>query len=307
MKKMFFSTLTDLARSDSRVQFIKSDTAYVPDFQREFPNQYLDVGIAEQNMIGIAAGMALEGLHPFTYSIVNFAVMRCLEQIRNDIAYHRLPVTVVSCGAGFDYGALGHTHHATEDLALMRSMPEMTVFSPCDPWETQAVTLAAFSMDGPSFIRNGHGGEPRLHTGPLDNFKVGKAYALREGGGDVVFFTTGSIAYQALLAADELERDGIDAGVWSFPTVKPIDRELILEKAGTARLVVTLEEHSVIGGLGGAVAEVMSERPEGAALMRLGVPDAFAGVVGSPGYLRRFYGLDGPSVAAAVRDHKVIR
>lgn len=303
MKATFFKTLYELAKSDSRVQFIKGDTAYIPDYQQAFPNQYLDVGIAEQNMIGIAAGMALEGAIPFTYSIVNFATMRCLEQIRNDIAYHNLNVKVVSCGVGFDYGALGATHHATEDLAIMRAMPNMTVFSPCDAIETAAVTQAAFELDGPCFIRNGHGDEALLHKDARIQFEVGKALPLLEGS-NAAIFVTGSIAEEAVAAAIALNTAGYSVGVYSFPTVKPIDRTFIIEQSHTVELIVTVEEHNIIGGLGSAVAEVMAEEPGyKAALRRIGVPDTFAVVVGSRKYLKKTYGLNAESIEKVIRDY----
>lgn len=302
MKAAFFATLYNLASQNFRIQFIKGDTAYVPDFQNAFPQQYLDVGIAEQNMIGIAAGMAKEGLIPFTYSIVNFATMRCLEQIRNNIAYHNLNVKIVSCGAGFDYGALGATHHATEDLAIMRAMPNMTIFSPCDPTETRAVTQAALNLDGPCFIRNGHGNEVILHKDDLKKFTIGKAYSLLEGK-EVAIFATGSIAEEALNAARILNADGYFIGVYSFPTIKPIDKDLILEKAETARLIITLEEHSIIGGLGSAVAEIIAEVPLKQALLhRIGVPDTFATVVGSRSYLKEVYGINALKIESDIRN-----
>lgn len=302
MKATFFKTLYELAEQDPRVQFIKGDTAYVPDYQQAFPNQYLDVGIAEQNMIGVAAGMALEGMIPFTYSIVDFASMRCLEQIRNDIAYHNLNVKVVACGAGFDYGALGATHHATEDLSIMRSLPNMTVFSPCDPVETAAVTKVAYDMDGPCFIRNGHGGETVLHKAPLESFMVGKAIPLLDGS-DVSIFVTGSIAEEAMTAAASLNEQGYSVGVYSFPTLKPIDKEFIKEQAETKRLLLTVEEHNIIGGLGSAVAEVLAESTGSRApLRRIGVPDVFATVVGSRAFLKKTYKMDAAAIEMVIRE-----
>jgi transketolase len=298
MKKAFFNTLYELAKENANLQFIKGDTAYIPDYQAAFPNQYLDVGIAEQNMIGIAAGMAFEGKIPFTYSIVNFATMRCLEQIRNDIAYHNLNVKIVSCGVGFDYGALGATHHATEDLAIMRALPNITVFSPCDPVETVAVTKAAFMLNGPCFIRNGHGGEPVLHKEILNDFKVGKAIRLKEGN-DIAIFVTGSIANDALRGAELLENEKIHAGVYSFPTVKPIDKDLILSCAKTTRLILTVEEHTIIGGFGSAVAEVIAEA-QGckARFKRIGINDTFTSEIGTREYQKSFYNVDGTAIAS---------
>jgi transketolase len=296
MKKSFFDLLYILTEQNPNVQFIKGDTAYIPEYQKRFTNQYLDVGIAEQNMIGIAAGMALEGKIPFTYSIVNFASMRCLEQIRNDIAYHNLNVNIVQCGAGLDYGPLGATHHATEDLAIMRAMPNMVVFSPCDPVETVAVTKAAYSHNGPCFIRNGHGGEPVLHSSGLDNFQIGKAIRLKEGT-EVIIFVTGSIANDALSAANTLETKGYDVGIFSFPTVKPIDRELILSCLNMAKLIVTVEEHNILGGFGSAVAEVIAEAPPHRALFtRVGINDVFTSEIGTREYQKMFYSIDSAAI-----------
>lgn len=300
MKAAFFSKLYEMASQHPELQFIKGDTAYVPDFQEKYPSQYLDVGIAEQNMIGIAAGMALEGKIPITYSIVNFATMRCLEQIRNDIAYHNLNVKIVSCGQGFDYGPLGATHHATEDIAIMRTIPNMTIFCPCDPYETVAVTQAAIDICGPCFIRNGHGGERRLHKAPLDNFVAGKALPLLEGS-EIVLCVTGSIASDACMAAQELRDAGYDVGVYSFPTVKPLDREFILERLNTAKVLISIEEHSIIGGFGSAVAEVISEAgPHNALFRRIGIKDLFSEEIGSREYLKQYYEIGAEAIKKVV-------
>lgn len=300
MKAAFFKTIYELAGQDDRIMFVKGDTAYVPDFQSSYPAQYLDVGIAEQNMIGVAAGMALEGKVPITYSIVNFATMRCLEQIRNDVAYHRLNVKVVSCGQGFDYGALGATHHALEDIAIMRAMPNMTVFCPCDPAETVAVTKAALRMDGPCFIRNGHGGEPILHQTELSDFQIGKALPLI-GGNDIVLCACGSIAKDAFDAAQKLRDMGYDVGLYSFPTVKPLDKGFILERLDSARLIVGIEEHTVIGGFGSALAEVIAQaRPHKAVFRQIGLNDTFSDEIGPREYLKQYYGMDGTAIVNTV-------
>ncbi len=301
MKATFFKTLYELAEQDSQIQFIKGDTAYVPDFQNAFPKQYLDVGIAEQNMIGIAAGMAKEGMIPFTYSIVNFATMRCLEQIRNDVAYHNLNVKIVSCGQGFDYGSLGATHHATEDLAIMRVIPDMVIFCPCDPVETAAVVKAAAAFQGPCFIRNGHGGEPVLHSHGLKDFQIGKAYPLLEGQ-DILLLASGSIANDAVLAAQKLRRQGFDVGVYSFPTVKPLDQEFIRAALASARLIVTVEEHSVIGGFGSAVAELVSEvTDKKARFKRIGIQDTFSHEIGSREYLKNYYKIGHQAIEQTIQ------
>ena len=300
MKAIFFQTIYELAKENPKLQFIKADTAYIPDFQQAFPNQYLDVGIAEQNMIGVAAGMALEGKIPFTYSIVNFATMRCLEQVRTQVAFNNLNVKIVSCGTGFDYGPLGATHHATEDLSIMRVIPNLTIFSPCDPIETVAVTKAAFAIDGPCFIRIGHGGEPNLHSSLIKNFQVGKVYTLKEGE-DIKIFVTGSIAGEVMAAAVELGEKGHDVGVYSFPTIKPIDRDFIFECVHQAKIILSVEEHSIIGGFGGAVAEVIAEASEKSAVFRrIGINDIFTDTIGDKEYLKSVYSLDKESIKEIV-------
>ena len=303
MKKTFFNWMTRTAKDHPEFVFVKGDTAYIPDFQAAFPNQYLDVGIAEQNMTGVAAGMALEGKIPFTYSIINFATMRCLEQIRNDIAYHNLNVKIVSCGQGFDYGPLGATHHATEDIAIMRALPDMKVFCPCDPIEAEACFDAAFEIQGPCFIRNGHGGEPILHNDSINKLTVGKAYELI-GGSEVAIFVSGSIAKEALDAAVKLKNEGMDVGVYSFPSIKPIDKCLILEKLQTSKLIVTVEEHNIIGGFGGAVAEIISEAPEHLCkFKRIGINDVFSHEIGSRDYLKKYYGIDSGAIIDTIREY----
>ena len=303
MKKTFFDWIKKIAKDHPEFIFVKGDTAYIPDFQAAFPNQYLDVGIAEQNMTGVAAGMALEGKVPFTYSIINFTTMRCLEQIRNDIAYHNLNVKIVSCGQGFDYGPLGATHHATEDISIMRALPNMKVFCPCDPIEAEACFDTAFEIQGPCFIRHGHGGEPILHKNEIGKWIVGKAYELIEGS-EVAIFVSGSIAREAMEAAERMKKEGIDVGVYSFPSIKPIDERLILEMLQTAKLIITVEEHTKIGGFGGAVAEVISEAPaHKCKFNRIGINDTFSHEIGSRDYLKEYYGIGVSAIIDKVKEN----
>jgi transketolase len=303
MKTAFYQAITELARDNPRMIFVKGDMAYIPDYQAAFPAQYLDVGVAEQNMIGVAAGLALEGWIPFTYSIVNFATMRCLEQIRNDIAYPNLNVKVVSCGTGVSYGPLGVTHHATEDLAIMRAIPNLTIFSPCDPHETMAVTKAAFAHVGPCFIRNGHGGEPTVHKEPIVDFTVGKAIQLKEGN-DAAILATGPTVYEALGAAVELAEEGYEVSCYSFPTIKPLDEEVINEAANQARLIVAAEDHNILGGFGSAVAEVVAELPaRKAAFKRIGINDQFTSAIGSMEYLSRLYQIDKQAIKDCIKNN----
>lgn len=301
MRNAFVHTLREAVEGQPDLLLITGDLGYgvLTDFQTQFPEHFLNVGICEQNMSAVAAGAALEGKKVFTYSIANFPTLRCLEQIRNDIAYHDLDVTIVAVGGGFAYGALGMSHHATEDIAILRALPNMTVFTPCDPQETRLVARLALSMPSPCYIRLGKGGEPELHTQPF-TLALGKALTLREGA-EVALCCAGSIAGEALKAAEQLATEDISCGVYSFPTVKPIDVNLIHTLAASAKLLVTIEEHNIVGGFGGAVSELLSVLDSHAPLVRLGLQDVYSSAVGSQAYLRSFYHIDAQSIAQKVR------
>ncbi len=300
MRPCFIETLTQLAEKDSRINLIVGDLGFgvVTDFAKRLPNQFLNVGVAEQNMIGVAAGMALTGKIVFVYSIANFPTIRCLEQIRNDVCYHNAHVVVVAVGAGLSYGALGSTHHATEDIAVMRALPNMTVLAPGDPVETAAATRAAVGA-GPVYLRLGREVAPVEHHEPI-SFILGKASTVREGD-DLTLISTGGMLSTAVDAVDRLANQGVHARVLSMHTVKPLDVDAVLAAARQTRIVVTLEEHSVIGGLGGAVAEVLCEADlDGVRFRRFGLPSQFDGVVGDQEYLRKLHGLDVDSIVGRI-------
>jgi transketolase len=235
----------------------------------------------------------------FTYSIANFPTLRCLEQIRNDVCYHRTNVKIVALGGGFAYGALGVTHHATEDLAVMRSLPEMTVVAPGDPIEAELATRAIIAHPGPCYLRLGRAGEPVLHDSGVD-FELGKAIQLRDGT-DLTIISTGGMLATALDAATQLDVRGISSRVLSMHTLKPLDEDAIAAAARETGAILTLEEHSRIGGLGGAVAEVLAEI-EGihVPFRRIGLPPGFAPLAGSQEYLRAAHGLGAESVVQTV-------
>jgi Transketolase, C-terminal subunit len=300
MRNTFIDTLFDIAKRDKNVILMTGDLGFgvLTKFWETYPKQFINAGISEQNMTAMAAGMAFEGKTVFTYSIGNFPTLRCLEQIRNDVAYHRANVKIVAVGGGFAYGALGMSHHATEDIAIMRSLPELTVFTPCDPYETAAVTELAAQMDGPCYIRLGKGGEKHLHAFPV-NVIIGKALPLREGN-DTAILVAGAIAEEALEAAEILYEQGISCAVYSFPTVKPIDSETIRELAMKVDCIYTLEEHNIVGGFGSAVAEVMAEQPTKAILNRIGLNDEFSSIVGSQKYLRKQYGMNADIIVGKI-------
>jgi transketolase len=302
MRNAFLAELYELAQQDERITFVTGDLGYtvVEKFMETLPKQFLNAGVAEANMTSVAAGMALTGKIVFTYSIANFPTLRCLEQIRNDVCYHKVNVKVVSVGGGFAYGSMGATHHAIEDLAVMRALPNLTVVAPGDPAEARAATRAVVEHQGPCYLRLGKAGEPMVHGGPIE-FKLGKAIRLRDGR-HATLMSTGGMLKTATLAADRLTAAGISVRVVSMHTIKPLDEEEVLAAARETGALFTLEEHSVIGGLGSAVAEVLSEGdcPK-VPFKRLGMPSAFSPHIGSQGYLLKQHGLSDEGVASTVQ------
>jgi transketolase len=301
MRSAFFAALLELAEQDERIHLVVGDLGFgvVEPFAWRFPERFLNAGVAEQNMTGVAAGLALCGKIVFTYSIGNFSTLRCLEQIRNDICYHRADVKIVSVGGGFAYGALGMTHHAVEDLAMMRVLPGMVVVAPGDPFEVEQATRAIVAQPGPCYLRLGRAGEPRIHE-PSAVFKLGRAIRVREGR-SLTIITSGGLLETGLQVAELLGAAGIDARVVSMHTLKPLDEAEILSASVETGAIVTLEEHSVIGGLGSAVAEILAESGARGRLKRFGVVSAFADEVGSQEYMRAMHGLSPSAVFESLR------
>lgn len=301
MRDRFVSTLMSLAENDPNLHLVTGDLGFgvLKPFWERFPDQFTNAGIAEQNMTSFAAGMALEGKTVFTYSIGNFPTLRALEQIRNDCAYHEANVKIVCVGGGFVYGALGMSHHATEDLAIMRALPSVTVMAPCDPTQAQLATEAIYVHPGTCYLRLGRGGEPDLGDARGD-FQIGRAVPVFAGA-DIALLFTGAIGDEVLGAREILAADGIDPTVIAFPTVKPIDASSIVDLAQTYQALVTVEEHNIVGGFGGAVAEVLAELPgTRARLVRVGLEDRYSSVVGSQHYLREVYGMSARAIAERV-------
>ena len=290
MRDAFVRELTRIAIEDERVVVLTADLGIglFDEIAAAAPTRFLNVGIAEQNMIGIAAGLALAGRRVFAYSIAPFVTSRPHDQVRVDIAYHRADVTIVGVGGGVAYGSLGPTHHAIEDLALMRSLPGMTVIAPGSPGEAAAATRALAAHRGPAYLRLAKNGEPEcLGDAP---FRIGVARPLRSGG-DLTICTTGSLLPHALEAADLLAARGIDTGVLHMPTVKPLDVGALAGALQAAPLLVTLEDHTLPGGFGSAVAEAVVDHGLSGSVLRLGIPDCFAPVVGTREHLLGLYGL----------------
>lgn len=291
MRNAFVNTLCKLAAEDEKIFLLVGDMGFglFDKFRAENPEKFINVGIAEQNLMAVAAGLALEGNTVFTYSIANFSSLRCLEQVRNCTAYHGANVKIVAAGVGMVYGTLGVTHHATEDLSVMRAIPNMIIFSPSDAYEAVAITLAAYKTDKPCYLRLGKGREPLIHQAEIENYTIGKAIQIMDGE-DYAIFSTGAISYDALKAAQNLNAAGISTALFTFPTVKPIDAEVIEKYSRRCKVIVTVEENTVIGGFGAAVAEIVAGLSgERACVKRIGLNDEFTGVVGSVDFLKDYY------------------
>ncbi len=300
MRDTFVRTLTRLATADPRVMLLTGDLGFgvLDRFAATLPAQFVNVGVAEQNMAGVAAGLALEGRIAFTYSIGNFPTLRCLEQLRNDAAYHQANVKVVAIGGGFSYGALGMSHHATEDLAILRAIPGIAVFSPGCLWEVEAITEAIVKTPGTCYFRLDKSDAGRTNR-PGETFQLGKLRELRAGT-DATLVATGGILIEALKAADELAAHGVSARVLSCHSLRPFDVDGLLQACRETRVLVTVEEHVIEGGLGGVVAETCMDHgvtPE--AFARVGLRHGFSSVVGSQSYLRGHYGMDAAAIVSA--------
>ncbi len=291
MRTAFIDELIVQARVRQDIFLIVGDLGFsvVEPFAREFPARFLNAGIAEQNMTGVAAGLASEGYHVFTYSIGNFPTLRCLEQIRNDVASCRSPVTVVAVGAGLSYGNLGSSHHAVQDIGVIRTLPEMTILSPADPGETRECVEWLVESPCPSYLRLGKAGEPHLHSlrgihrGPLE---------VREGKSDCAVVSSGSILSVALEACRQLANRGLTVGVFSCPWLQPVRAGFFAPLARFNTLVV-LEEHVAVGGLASLLHEQLRDGPR---IASIAVPGATLNEVGSQAFLRRHAGLTADAI-----------
>jgi len=298
VRDAFVSELLLAARQDPKIMLVVGDLGYgvVDGFADELPGQFLNAGVAEQSMVGVAAGMASSGYRVFVYSIANFPTLRALEQIRNDVCYHGLDVTIVSVGAGVSYGTLGYTHHAVEDIAIMRALPNMRVLSPADPMEAKAAVHDVLGAPGPAYVRLGKNGEPTLHEQiPVS---LASVQYLRRGP-DGVLVGVGAVVGECMVAADILRSRGINITVISCPTIAPMDSSW-LDEWHSSPLIVTVEEDRLPGGFGSAVMEEVSQKSSDVAILRLGLDDSKLTVIGSGSYLREIHGLNGPSIAESV-------
>lgn len=292
MRKTFVDTLVELARIDNRVFLVTADMGYsvLEPFIKEFPDRYINTGIAEQNTVGVAAGLALSGYIVYAYSIVPFITMRCYEQARIDVAYMNTKVRLVGVGAGFEYGAAGATHHATEDIAVMRSLPNMTVCCPGDNLEAKEIMQQSLIYPGPMYIRIGKNKDAFYHN-PETRINIGKAAILEEGE-DIAIITTSNMLGQGKKFCEDLKAQGRKPYLISMHTIKPFDTEMVLNLVNKGVEIVTLEEHSIINGLGSAVAEVIAESGKAVKFRRMGIPDTFSHYIGNQDFLREKFELN---------------
>ncbi len=298
MRDAFSDTLVHLAKADPKVLLLTGDHGYAlfDDFRRECPAQYINAGIAEQNMVGMAAGLARTGFRPIVYGLSAFIPVRVIEQIKLDIAHDNLPVILIGDGAGFVYSHLGTSHQSTEDIACTRAIPNLSIYSPADRFEVAACIKQAYQTKAPVYLRMGksdrgdvHAMEPQVHIGRLTKTKLGHA-------GAIVFIATGSMVRTAMDIATEFYPD---AAVWSAPFIKPIDSQQVAAICAHSRVVAVLEEHSVLGGLGSVVAEIAAEFAP-VRILRIGVQDRFSHHCGSYEYLLQEHGLDRSTIEARI-------
>ena len=289
MRKTFINTLIDLARKDKDIVLITPDMGFsvLESFFEEFPNRAINCGIAEQNAVSLACGLALMGKKPYVYTIIPFLVERAFEQVRLEVAYMNTNVKLIGIGAGFTYGSAGATHHAIEDISLMRSLPNMTVCCPGDNNEAEQIVRQSILNDKPMYIRIG-----RHNRGIFNNEKleIGKASVI-EKGEDIAIISTSNMLPDAAYYCNQLQEQGRKPYLISMHTVKPLDKEIILELVDKGVEIQTMEEHSIIGGLGSAVAEVIAESGKGVKFKRIGVPDEFSHYIGSQKYIKKQFGL----------------
>jgi transketolase len=294
MRTSFINQLIIEARNNSKVFLIVGDLGYsvVEAFAKEFPDRYLNTGVAEQNMIGIATGVALEGFIPFVYSIANFPTLRCLEQIRYEACYHNLNIKIVAVGGGYAYGSLGASHHATEEIGIMRALPNIVVCSPGDPIETKSIVKNAVNNNHPFYIRLGKAGEPLVHQKDIETI-IGDIIPVIEGNKTAVISTGAMLKY----ASDFILSNQINASLYSLPYIKPINKKHLIKIFNKYNKIITIEEHQASCGMGSAILECLNDLQNEhlikqiPLIKRIAIPDKFINIAGSQDYLREVAGL----------------
>jgi transketolase len=303
-REIYGRVLAEMGKTNPNIVGLSADLAKstsISFFEKAHPNRFFNVGIAEQNLMGIAAGMAKMGLIPFASTFAVFASMRAAEQVRTDICYQNLPVKIIATHGGISFGAAGTTHHCTEDVAIMRSFANMTVIIPADGTETANAVRACVDLPGPVYIRVGRGFEPPFYENEDYGFQIGKAETVQEGS-DLAIITCGIGVLQSVEAARTLkEADGLSVRVINMHTIKPIDRDAIMKAVTDTRRIITVEEHNILSGLGSAVADVIAESGKGCAFRKLGLPDVYS-EVGYPEDLYAYYKLDANGIIETIRE-----
>lgn len=300
MRFTVVKTIYEAALKNKSVYFLTGDLGHAceEEFRKNIPNQYQNCGIAEQNMIGIAAGLALSGMKVFVYSIVPFVTMRCFEQVKNDVCYQNVDVNIIGVGGGFIYGPYGNTHCSVEDVAVMRVLPNMKIVCPANPLEAEQLTKQILKMSGPTYMRIGRGKEPI----PEEEYSItfGKSYKVRDGK-DGVIITSGTILTECEQATELLAEKGLNFALINMHTIKPVDKTLVMDLVNNFDNIFTVEEHNIIGGLGSAVAEVLGEDcRKKVRFKRLGVGDSYLHEIGSQDYLRDRHGISAQKIAASI-------
>ncbi len=301
MRKAYVEAITEEALKDKRIfQLVADIGTFTFDKYRETcSDRFLNVGIQEASMVGVAAGLAMNGKIPFIYTIAPFLSGRSFEPIRINICYQELNVKVIGCGSGYRYSTLGGAHHATDDITLMRALPGMTVISPADTMDVKNAVKAAVTHQGPMYIRIGRDGEPKINPDDY-NFEIGKGVTVKNGE-DFTIIGTGTVLKNILSAYELLKNNGIEAKIINMHTVKPLDKEIIIESAKETNGMITVEEHTIIGGLGSAVSEVLAEEGISIPFKRLGLNDFFCRNYGTPEYLDEICGLTAGDIAKTVK------
>ncbi|MDP1809591.1 MAG: transketolase C-terminal domain-containing protein [Actinomycetota bacterium] len=303
MRRTCLNMVYELAKTDERIFFVGSDIGFgtLDEFKADFPGRFFVEGVSEANVIGLAAGLALEGKIVYTNTIATFITRRCFEQVALDLCLHNVNVRLIGNGGGLVYAPLGPTHQAIEDIAIFRALPRMAIVAPADAEEMKRLMPLTVDYPGPIYIRLAKGGDPVV-TDPGMSFRIGKAFVMRRGK-DALIVTTGMMLKAALDAADKLAQDGLKAAVLHMPTVKPLDTSVLLDLAEKAPIIVTVEEHSIIGGLGSAVAEAVAEANFDSVkrFKRIGIPDVFPNKYGSQAGLLTHFGIDTETIVSVIR------
>jgi transketolase len=292
MRTAFINVLMEQAGSDDKIFLLTPDMGFsvFEPFLEKYPDRFLNTGIAEQNTIGVAAGLALSGFKPYVYSIAPFALMRCYEQIRIDAAYMQTNIKIIGAGGGVAYGPAGTTHHAIEDLAIAKVLPGMIVCAPADPIEARQIFEQSLTVESPMYIRLAKNNEPIIHD-PVDKITIGKAFSIKMGK-DVAILTTGTIACQVMEWLPELEKQGISAGVTVFPTIKPLDTDCLDALIASGKKILVVEEHNVIGGLGESICAYLAKQNAVNKIRHLAIPDIYSHYVGNQVFILNKFGLN---------------